>query len=186
MRILDSVRSWRAEEQCHELLDVLRVEGDTLDEGAFLGRVGQVAGGQVNLTRLDDGIWAPLQAAMLGHVSGVAMPYPGGWVILLPRTPVAHESTVIGHEAAHIIFGDVPPWDRCSPEYRASVTRWRDGDPLDPSQMLPRSALRVRTDSRREARAERFGALLTARLETRDDRPQATDRVDQFFQVGEV
>jgi len=186
MRIMKNAQSWADEQRCQELLDALDVRGGALEEAEFLERVGTFAGGTVRLARLDDQLWAPVQSAMAGHMSGIATPYPGGWIILLPENSAAHENTVIGHEAGHILFGDVPHWNRCSAELRRAIERWRDEPPGDPSQMLPHSALRARTDSRREARAERFGALLTARLELNDTDPAPRDHVDRFFQVGEL
>lgn len=188
MRALTSIRSWSAEQRVHQLLDACGVqEGGAFDEAAFLSQVGRLAGGTVTVARLPDERWDPLQVAMHGHVSGIAAPYPGGWVILMPETPVAQESTVVGHEAAHIIYGDTPHWRDCSEETRTSILRGLSGDAIDPDEVLPRSALRMRTNSRREAQAERFGALLTARLEGAATRgPDESDRLNRFFQVGEL
>lgn len=177
--------SWSAEQRCRELLDVLDVRGPTFDEAAFVSGVGRLAGGDVTVARLPDSSWKPLQVAMEGHVSGVTTSYPGGWAILLPEVPLAVESTVIGHEGAHILFGDTPHWDHCSAQAQAEILRGFEGDFGDLGSLLPRSALRTRTDSRREARAERFGALLTARLEgAAGSAPE--DRLDRFFHAGEV
>lgn len=184
MRLIDNIRSWTAEQRCQELLDALGVDGDTFDEERFLARVGDFAGGKVSLARLDQDLWGHIQDEVPGHMSGISTPYPGGWMILLPAQSIAHDSTVIGHEAGHILFGDVPHWERSPDAHRRAVENWRDGENGDAVEMLPRSALRVRTDSRREARAERFGALLTARLELGHAPPR--DPVDRFFQVGEV
>ena len=185
MRSLKSMSSWSAEQRCRELLDALGVSGPTFDEATFVSAVGRLAGGDVTVARLPESLWKPLQVAMYGHVSGVTTPYPGGWAILLPEVPLAAESTVIGHESAHILFGDTPHWDHCSAEARQDILRGLAGEMGDPGSLLPRSALRTRTDSRREARAERFGALLTARLEGAAG-PVPEDRLDRFFQVGEV
>ena len=185
MRSLRSIKSWSAEQRCHELLDALGVQGSSFDEGAFVGAVGRLAGGSVTVARIPETQWKPLQVAMHGHVSGLTTAYPGGWAILVPETPLAVESTVFGHEGAHILFGDTPHWDQCSDETREDAIRDLHGDLGDPGRLLMRSALRTRTDSRREARAERFGALLTARLEGAAG-PAPEDRLDRFFHVGEV
>ncbi|MBX9244629.1 hypothetical protein ICW40_07375 [Actinotalea ferrariae] len=179
------MKSWSAEQRCHELLDALGVHGPGFDESAFVSAVGRLAGGTVTVARIPQAQWKPLQVAMQGHVSGLTTSYPGGWAILLPETPLAVESTVFGHEGAHILFGDTPHWDRCTRETREGTIRDLDGDLGDPGPLLMRSALRTRTDSRREARAERFGALLTARLEGAAG-PIPEDRLDRFFQVGDV
>lgn len=184
MRSLRSMKSWSAEQRCHELLDALGVQGPSFDEGAFVEAVGRLAGGTVTVARIPELQWKPLQVAMQGHVSGLTTSYPGGWAILLPQTALAVESTVLGHEGAHILFGDTPHWDQCTAETRESI-RDLDGDLGDPGPLLMRSALRTRTDSRREARAERFGALLTARLEGAAH-PGPEDRLDRFFHAGEV
>lgn len=187
MRIPKMRRSWSVEQQCDQLLDVLCGRG-AFDEAAFLTEVAKLGSGSVAVARLPSPLWRQLQSVLEGHASGITAPHPGGWAILMPDEPLAAETTVLGHEAAHIVFGDVPHWDTCSSETQDALTAGFDhGDVGELSKVLSSISRRTCAAAPSESRAERLGALLTARVEVAgltDRRP--VDPIDGLLMVGEI
>lgn len=181
-------KSWRTERQCKELLDRLGKAVDNFTEATFISAIARVAGGAITVARLSMTEWAEIQDVTDGHVTGIATPYPGGWAILLPETTTAADTTVLGHEAAHILFGDVPHWKDCEPSLQVLLTS--ESGHASTIDVLPiRSTLAYRSASseEQESRAERFGALLTARVEgAAHPGPPNGSRIDEFFTVGDV
>lgn len=164
---------------CRQLVTELHDAGRTGEE--FLRAAGAIAGGRVEVLRPPREMWAQV---MPGNITGVTLPYPGGWMTVVPAVRVA-ESTIFGHEAAHIVFGDVPHWDRARAATRRMV------EPLAAS-LAPEPLLTAAASGQAESvmrhddeLAERRAELLGALLESRRLRPgdYARDRVDEFFAV---
>lgn len=171
--------SRRETRMCREVVRELSDECATAED--FLRAVGRIAGGSVATLRMDRLTWG---AVMPSAVTGLTLPYPGGWLSVVPDSHPA-ETTIFGHEAAHILFGDIPHWDRARDETRRTV------EPLV-EELGPEPLLEVVTagdvesvgrhgDGMAESRAELLGAL----LESRRMRPEAyaRDHIDEFFVV---
>lgn len=164
---------------CRDLVAEIHREGAGGED--FLEGAAELAGGVATVLRPPPETWA---RAMPGTASGLTLPFPGGWLTIVPDGAVAHD-TIFGHEAAHIVFGDVPHWDRARPATHAVVRPLVDTLRLE---SLVGAATSGRTesvwrhdDSPSESRAELVGTLLASRRL----RPlqYVRDRVDGFFAV---
>jgi hypothetical protein len=164
---------------CREVVHELSDECATGED--FLRTVGRLAGGSAAILRMDRQAWLGI---MPGAVTGLTLPYPGGWLSIVPDAHVA-EATVFGHEAAHILFGDIPHWDRAREETRRTVAPLVET--LGPEPLLEAvgtgdvESVWRHGDGMVESRAEFLGALLESRLM----RPHAyaRDHIDDFFFV---
>lgn len=166
-------------QMCRSLVDEFYTE----DSRDFLAAAAQAAGGQVQVLRPPRTIWNQVG---MGAASGITLPFPGGWLTIVPETDVA-EDTIFGHEAAHIVFGDVPHWTKARSQTRRLILeRFFDGD-LDLVQFLQAArsgeveSIWRHESGPQEQRAELVGTLFESRRR-RPDRYHR-DRVDHFFTV---
>ena len=121
------------------------------------------------------------------HITGFTFTYRDGWLILLSaELDDLRRPLVLGHELAHICFGDVPAGN--DPETNTDVSGAlfallglrgpeQDEHPgADPTQ-APAAAARQGYDLEDEQRAERLGTLLMSRAAERSAVPkQASGR----------
>lgn len=163
---------------CRELIAELYSEDATPND--FLAAAAAAAGGEVSVLRPSHELWS---RAGIANATGLTLPFPQGWLTIIPEVDVA-EDTIFGHEAAHIVFGDVPHWDNAHPATRTHVTNLLGREPQDFLVSAASGAVESiwrHDDGPQERRAELLGTL----LESRRRRPARyrRDRIDDFFTV---